>query len=176
MPVPNARLRVFRIDSPVRPREGGDPARTCHTERSSWIPAFAEMSGVCGCATEMLSLSGTPHASCGFCRQRNLKRGRAQMNRFSFFLAAAAVAVGLPTAAMADRPGFTVTDLNLRAGPGYQFPVVDRLPAGAHVRIEGCLPGYRWCDVVWRGEYGWVRGRELAFLYNGRRVVVFDYG
>ena len=37
-----------RVDSPVRPREGGDPALTYQEERSSWRPAFAAMNGVWG--------------------------------------------------------------------------------------------------------------------------------
>jgi 4-amino-4-deoxy-L-arabinose transferase-like glycosyltransferase len=36
------------IDSPARPREGGDPALTYQEERSRWIPAFTGISGVRG--------------------------------------------------------------------------------------------------------------------------------
>ena len=32
----------------VRPRESGDPALNCRTEKPSWIPAFAGMNGECG--------------------------------------------------------------------------------------------------------------------------------
>ena len=98
------------------------------------------------------------------------------MKRITLALAAATVAMAIPAAAMAAQPGFTTTGLNLRAGPGFDFPVVDRLPPGAHVRIRGCLAGYTWCDLVWRGEYGWAPGDNLAFLYGGRRVLVLDYG
>jgi uncharacterized protein YraI len=87
---------------------------------------------------------------------------------------AATAAFAVPTAAMA-RPGFVTTSLNLRAGPSTSFPVVDTLPAGASVNIHGCLAGYTWCDVGWRGERGWVAGRYLDFVYRGRRVLLPDY-
>jgi uncharacterized protein YraI len=77
---------------------------------------------------------------------------------------------------MAAAPGFTVTDVNLRAGPGGGYPVVDRLPAGARVRVQGCVGRYTWCSVAWRGEWGWVPGDDLQALYRGRRVVIVDYG
>jgi Fe-S oxidoreductase len=44
--LPRWRSDVWRHPSPVRPRESGDPAPIRPVERSSWIPAFAEMSGV----------------------------------------------------------------------------------------------------------------------------------
>jgi len=95
--------------------------------------------------------------------------------RKMLLLAAVSAAVALPGSAMAAS-GFTTTRMSLRAGPGFDYPIVDRIPSGAAIRIRGCIAGYRWCDVVWRGEYGWARGNDLAFLYHGRRVLVLDYG
>jgi FAD/FMN-containing dehydrogenase/Fe-S oxidoreductase len=47
--LPRWRGDVWRdCPSSVRPREGGDPAQTSQMERSSWMPASAGMSGVCG--------------------------------------------------------------------------------------------------------------------------------
>lgn len=97
------------------------------------------------------------------------------MRRFLLCTAAAA-AIMLPAAALAAQPAFTTTDLNLRAGPGTDYPVVDMIPGGARLRIEGCIAGYNWCSVVWRGEYGWAQGDYLAALYRGSRVVVVDEG
>jgi uncharacterized protein YraI len=98
------------------------------------------------------------------------------MRRFLLWTTAAAAALALPATAMAATPGFTVTGVNLHAGPGGDYPVVDRLPAGARVRIQGCVGHYAWCSVASRGEWGWVPGDDLQALYRGRRVVVVDYG
>ncbi len=97
------------------------------------------------------------------------------MRRF-FLCTSAAAALAVPAAAMAAVPGFAITDVNLHAGPGGVYPVVDTLPAGARVRIDGCIGRYAWCNVAWRGEWGWVPGDELQALYRGRRMLVLDYG
>jgi uncharacterized protein YraI len=96
------------------------------------------------------------------------------MRRSIVFAAALAAGLALPAAANA-RPGFARTDLDVRAGPSFRFPVVDTIPGGARLNIHGCLRGYTWCDVSWRGERGWTRARELAFLYRGRRVLLPYY-
>jgi uncharacterized protein YraI len=101
---------------------------------------------------------------------------RSYFMRSIIFAAAALLgAVALPAAAMA-RPGYVTATVNMRAGPGTDFPAVDRVPRGARVDIHGCVSGYRWCDVTFAGNRGWVVGDELEFLYRGRRVTVFDYG
>ena len=53
------------------------------------------------------------------------------------------------------------TNLNLRTGPGTQYPPITTLPAGAGVDILGCTP-YRWCNIAWGGLRGWVAGGYLA--------------
>lgn len=98
------------------------------------------------------------------------------MRRFLLWTTTAAAARVLPAAAFAAVPGFAVSDVDLHAGPGGVYPVVDTLPAGARVRIDGCIGRYAWCNVSWRGIWGWVPADELQALYRGRRVVVLDYG
>lgn len=90
--------------------------------------------------------------------------------------ATVAAAMAVPATAMAASSAVTTTNLNLRAGPGTEYPVVDTLPEGARLRIRGCISGYNWCDVVWHGERGWAQGDYLAALYRGHRVVVIDEG
>lgn len=90
--------------------------------------------------------------------------------------ASVAAAMALPATAMAASSAVTTTNLNLRAGPGTEYPAVDTIPEGARLRIRGCISGYNWCDVVWRGERGWAQGDYLAALYRGHRVVVIDEG
>lgn len=57
--------------------------------------------------------------------------------------------------------------LNMRAGPGTSFRVVDRLAPGEVVRNEGCVAsgGAEWCEVSRPDrprEIGWVSARFLA--------------
>jgi uncharacterized protein YraI len=77
----------------------------------------------------------------------------------------------LPAAAEAA-DGFTTGDVNMRAGPGTQYPRIMVLPRGAPVEIYGCLRGYSWCDVGYYRERGWVSSRYLSVFYDDRRVYV----
>lgn len=74
----------------------------------------------------------------------------------------------------------TVTgDLNLRAGPGTNYPVVDTMPAGSQVRVRNCAGG--WCRLSWNGETGWASDNFLAggsrttTVYRSRRVYEPSY-
>ena len=57
----------------------------------------------------------------------------------------------------------TTEPTNLRAGPAFDFPVVDSIPDDARVTVHGCVRAYRWCDISWRDARGWVSGDELAY-------------
>jgi hypothetical protein len=70
-----------------------------------------------------------------------------------------------------ESPALDFGCLNLREGPGQYHEVVDRIPAGESVWLVGpCLEPdddssvHRWCNVLWRGESGWVSlgGLEYA--------------
>jgi uncharacterized protein YraI len=98
------------------------------------------------------------------------------MSRLSFGLAAAVAGLIVAPNLAAALPAVTTDSTNLRAGPAYDFPVVDRIPSGVAVNVHGCIRGYRWCDVSWRDARGWVPGEELAYLYQGRRVAIVEYG
>ena len=93
-------------------------------------------------------------------------------------LLAGAALVGtlvVPSIAVAAN-AYTTGNVNQRAGPSTNFPRVSTIPAGVAVTIFGCLRDLGWCDTSWRGQRGWVSGRYLEHLYDGRRVVVADYG
>ena len=85
-----------------------------------------------------------------------------------------AAALLAPTAALAA-PGIVTVSAGLRAGPGRDFPLVDRIPGGARVNVHGCLRGYAWCDVSWSDDRGWISSQYLEYLYRDNYVYLPDY-
>ena len=79
------------------------------------------------------------------------------------------------TAAIAGE-GYVTTNVRLRAGPDSGYPDVAMLYAGTPVVIEGCVDGWSWCDVI-NGDYrGWMPANYLQQEYEGRRVLIPEYG
>ena len=99
------------------------------------------------------------------------------MRRYALPFAAALVAgaLGSPATASAD-DAMTTVELNLRAGPSTEFPVVDVIPDGGEVDIHGCVKDYQWCDVTWRYSRGWVYADYLRYYYDGAYVPLIEYG
>lgn len=87
----------------------------------------------------------------------------------------AAGLLALPALAHAEW-AYAAKDINLRAGPATDYPVVARLGAGVTLSVEGCLNDYRWCDVVAGPYRGWVYAGNIVYSYQGRRVPVRDIG
>ena len=70
--------------------------------------------------------------------------------------------------------GFVPREANINAGPGANYPLVTSVPHGAPVQIYGCVEAYRWCDVMWKDQRGWVAGTSLQYENAGRRVGLYD--
>ena len=93
------------------------------------------------------------------------------------FLTGALVVATLGMAGAAQAAvGYTQTSLNLRAGPGRDYPVIARIPANATVGIDGCADGFAYCDVNFQGLHGWASGRHLQILEGRRRAFVYQAG
>jgi uncharacterized protein YraI len=95
-------------------------------------------------------------------------------NRHSAVLsiAASAALLALAGGASAQTSATATTDLNMRAGPGPQFPVTGVINAGGAVTISGCMEGSKWCTVVHNGAEGWAYSDYLAADLSGSQVVV----
>ena len=65
-----------------------------------------------------------------------------------------------------------VTDLNMRAGPGSQYPIVATIQSNGAVEIIGCLEQGSWCEVSWQGNQGWSYSEYLAVTETGEQVFV----
>ncbi|WP_428647457.1 SH3 domain-containing protein [Roseibium sp.] len=74
----------------------------------------------------------------------------------------------LPAAAQ-SRPAiaYTTANLNMRTGPGTNYPVVTTVPNGGGVTVFGCTADYRWCDSAFANARGWVSGRYLSYGVQG---------
>jgi len=83
------------------------------------------------------------------------------MARFapSALLTALALAAVSP---LAGAQAYTHSATELRLGPGTDWTIVTELPPSTFVRIIGCDPRYRWCQVsVPHGLQGWLPGDNL---------------
>jgi len=94
------------------------------------------------------------------------------MRRFSLVASAALALVALP--AHAQTATTATADLNLRAGPGTQYPDVGTIPSGQSVTLYGCIGG-AWCDVSYEGQRGWA---SASFLQDAAAAptVTYDAG
>lgn len=65
--------------------------------------------------------------------------------------------------------GYMLRTSWMRAGPVSDYPAIRRISRSAQVSVYGCLRDWSWCDVGYRQDRGWVRGRDIAASYQGRR-------
>lgn len=92
-------------------------------------------------------------------------------SRFVFLLAGAAM---LPAAAFAQTAGVVSTELNLRQGPGTNYPTVTTMPASAEVVINGCIEGQKWCEISYGSQMGWAYSDYLITSVEGQQVVITE--
>ncbi|MDJ0929522.1 SH3 domain-containing protein [Breoghania sp.] len=89
------------------------------------------------------------------------------------YLTTADVAVALnagavvATSADAAVVSLATANVNIRAGPSTQYPVIIVLPQGANVVTYGCLAGYTWCDVGFAGRRGAGSSRPISVSSMG---------
>jgi uncharacterized protein YraI len=86
-------------------------------------------------------------------------------------VSALAAVIAAPSMAMA-LDGVAVTDLNMREGPGSQYPIVATIQSNSQVQILGCLEEARWCQVNWQGNQGWSYSEYLAIDQAGEQIYV----
>lgn len=77
------------------------------------------------------------------------------------FTTATALGV-IATGAAASTTAFATTDLNLRAGPGPQYQIVDVIAGEDPAIVEGCIADANWCKVSYDGQEGWAYGSYLT--------------
>ncbi|MGX7875823.1 DUF1236 domain-containing protein [Mesorhizobium sp. ORM6] len=88
------------------------------------------------------------------------------------FPAIAGMLTAMSGAAFADTAVSAVTDLNVRAGPGPQYPVIGVLAAGQSATLNGCIENSKWCTIAEAGGQGWVYSDYVTADFGGSRVVL----
>ncbi len=84
-------------------------------------------------------------------------------------------ALAASTAAFAQTTASATTDLNVRSGPGPQYPISGSIGAGEQATITGCLDNSKWCQVTTpTGAQGWAYSDYLAADLSGQTVVVTE--
>jgi uncharacterized protein YraI len=88
-------------------------------------------------------------------------------------MAGIALIGGLTTsgAALAATSATAITDLNVRSGPGPEYPVVGLVGQGQQAIVTGCIQGSKWCEV---DNGGWVYSDYLTADVSGAAVVLTD--
>jgi len=72
-----------------------------------------------------------------------------------------ASALSLGTATAHADVTHTTSNLNLRAGPGTNYPVRRVIPAGAPIDVQSC--GHIWCYALWASHQGYVNRDYLLY-------------
>jgi uncharacterized protein YraI len=90
-------------------------------------------------------------------------------------LSLASAALAFPALAQAA-DAYVTGDVNLRAGPDPDYPLIDQIPAGTEVDVQGCTDGWEWCDVIVYGNRGWVAGNYIEYEYQDQPVLLPEYG
>jgi uncharacterized protein YraI len=92
-------------------------------------------------------------------------------------LSLASLSLAFPALAQAA-DGYVTGNVNLRAGPDPSYPLVDQLPAGTEVDVQGCTDGWEWCDVINAndGSRGWIAGNFIQYEYEDQPVLLPEYG
>lgn len=83
--------------------------------------------------------------------------------------------LGLGTpAAIAQTSVTATTDLNVRTGPGPQFPVMGVIGTGETANLQGCIENSKWCSVTTKAGDGWAYSEYLTGDFGGGVVVLSE--
>jgi uncharacterized protein YraI len=99
-----------------------------------------------------------------------------RLTRFALAsLSATSLSLAFPVLAQAA-DGFVTGNVTLRAGPDLDYPLIDEIPAGTEVSVQGCTDGWEWCDVIVFGDRGWIAGNYIEYEYEDQPVLLPEYG
>ncbi|RDV01165.1 DUF1236 domain-containing protein [Undibacter mobilis] len=88
------------------------------------------------------------------------------------FLAAIAALAAVALPASAATLATATTSLNIRTGPGPEYPVIGAIPDKGQATVTGCIAGSLWCQVSYNGKQGWAYSQYMMGMAGGQSVVV----
>lgn len=74
--------------------------------------------------------------------------------------------------ALADTSVSAITDLNVRAGPGPQYPVIGVLAAGQKATLNGCVANSKWCTIAEDSGQGWIYSDYVTAEFGGNQMIL----
>lgn len=89
--------------------------------------------------------------------------------------AAACAMLAMPGAAFAQQAVIANADLNVRTGPGDDYPVVDRIALDSELLLLGCMEASEWCQVGYGSSEGWVSSDYLVSAADEADIPVVIY-
>ena len=100
------------------------------------------------------------------------------MKKLLAFTAVALMAsTGVATSSLAQSATAMATataDLNVRSGPGPQYPAIGFIAVGDAATVEGCLDASKWCRVSYGDVNGWAYSDYLTADLSGETLVLTD--
>jgi uncharacterized protein YraI len=86
------------------------------------------------------------------------------------------VAAALPALATAQE-AHSAKQINMRAGPARDYPLVASYGPGTPLAVQGCTDGYNWCDVIAPGNVrGWVFAGNIIYPFQDQERPLQMYG
>lgn len=99
-----------------------------------------------------------------------MQRKTATLLAATALAAASQLVMSLP--ASAATLATATTSLNIRTGPGPEYPVVGAIPGKGQATVSGCIEGSLWCQVSYNGKQGWAYSQYMTGMAGGQAVVV----
>lgn len=94
--------------------------------------------------------------------------------RSTILIAALTAVAALSQPASAATVASAVTPLNIRSGPGPEYPVTGAIPTNGQATILGCIEGSLWCQITYNGKQGWAYSQYMTAMISGRSLAVSE--
>lgn len=82
--------------------------------------------------------------------------------RSTLLIAAVTAVAALSQPASAATLAVATTPLNIRSGPGPEYPVIGAIPTNGQATILGCIDGSLWCQITYNGGQGWAYAQYMT--------------
>lgn len=94
--------------------------------------------------------------------------------RSTILIAALTAVAALTQPASAATVASATTPLNIRSGPGPEYPVTGAIPTNGQATILGCIEGSLWCQITYNGTQGWAYSQYMTAMISGRSLAVSE--